>query len=312
MKKWMSKYSSQWILVGVIFLISCWLTVKTPYFLNGKNLMNILEANSYRLILALGMCCVIASGAIDLSVGSIISLSGIAMALCLKSGISVGVSILLGILVGGILGAVNGAIIHVTKINAFIITLATGSIYRGISLMITKGIPITKFDKKFLFFGTGKFMGIEISVLFGGLLILLFLPLIFHTRWGQYVQSLGGNKDALERAGVRSGVYRISVHIVMGVMAALVALIITARLNSAEANAGLNMELDAIAAVVMGGTRMSGGNASVLGTAAAVLLLGLVRNGLTVMSISSFYQQFITGLLLLAAVLFSELRSKGR
>ncbi len=304
MKKWMSKYSSQWILVGVIFLIGFWLTVQTPYFLNGKNLMNILEANSYRLILALGMCCVIASGAIDLSAGAMISLSGIVMALCLKSGISVGMTIFLGIFLGSVLGAVNGIIIHFTKINAFIITLATGSIYRGISLMITKGIPITKFDQDFLFFGTGKLLGVQISVLFGGLLVILFLPLMFHTKWGQYIQSLGGSKEALERAGVRSGVYRITVHMVMGMMAAVVALVITARLNSAEANAGLNMELDAIAAVVMGGTRMSGGNASVLGTAAAVLLLGLVRNGLTVMSVSSFYQQFVTGLLLLAAVFY--------
>ena len=309
MKKWMAKYSPQLILVGVILLIGGWLTLQTPYFLNGKNLMNLLEANSYRLILALGMAGVIASGAIDLSAGAMVSLSGVFMALCMKSFVPAGAAAVLGIFLGSVLGAVNGIIIHFTKINAFIITLATATIYRGISLMITKGIPITKFDQGFLFFGTGKFMGIEVSVWFGFFLILLFVPLMFHTKWGQYIQSLGGNKDALERAGVRSGIYRISVHMVMGMMAAVVAVIITARLNSAEANAGLSMELDAIAAVAMGGTLMSGGRVSIMGTAAAVLLLGLVRNGLTVMSVSSFYQQFVTGILLLAAILFSELRS---
>lgn len=309
MKKWMAKYSSQLILVGVILLIGGWLTAQTPYFLNGKNLMNLLEANSYRLILALGMAGVIASGAIDLSAGAMVSLSGVFMALSMKSGVPVGVTAALGIFLGSILGAINGIIIHFTKINAFIITLATATIYRGISLMITKGIPITKFDRFFLFFGTGKFMGVEVSVWFGFFLTLLFVPLMFHTKWGQYIQSLGGNKDALERAGVCSGIYRISIHMVMGMMAAVVAVIITARLNSAEANAGLSMELDAIAAVAMGGTLMSGGRVSIMGTAAAVLLLGLVRNGLTVMSVSSFYQQFVTGILLLAAILFSELRS---
>ena len=156
--------------------------------------------------------------------------------------------------------------------------------------------------------GIGRIGEFQFPVLFALTLILLSSPLMFHVKWGNYVQALGGSETALKRSGVRTGFYRISVHVFLGITAAVTAVIITARLNSAEPNAGMNMELDAITAVIMGGTPIRGGNASIAGTVPAVLILGIIRNGLTLLSVSSDFQQWVTGFLLLASVLISEIR----
>ena len=308
MKKWMSKYSQQLFLSAVLLIICAVLAGKSEYFFTWKNIRNILEAASYRMILAVGMSFVIASGVMDLSAGSIVSLCGVLTALALHGGIEIWAAVLTGIAAGGLMGALNGALIHCTGINFFVLTLASGGMLRGISLMITDGKPITKFGKAFMQLGIGRIGEFQFPVLFALTLILLSSPLMFHVKWGNYVQALGGSETALKRSGVRTGFYRISVHVFLGITAAVTAVIITARLNSAEPNAGMNMELDAITAVIMGGTPIRGGNASIAGTVLAVLILGIIRNGLTLLSVSSDFQQWVTGFLLLASVLISEIR----
>ena len=309
-KSFIAKHSSLVLMIFLIISLSILLGYKSEHFLTLKNLINILEANSYKLILAIGMTFIISSGAIDLSVGSIISLSAIIMALSMKNGASDPVGIIVALFSGAALGAFNGSIIHFSGINPMITTLATASIYRGLSLIITKGIPITKFEKSFLSIGSGELFGAEPSVTIAIIILVTAIPVMYKMKWGHYLRTMGSNHSALIRMGVSTGRYRISSYIYMGVMAAIVGIIITARLNSAEANAGLSMEMDAIAAVIMGGTPLHGGRAALGGTVAAVLLLGIIRNGLTVMSISSFYQQFITGTILLIAVLVTEYRIK--
>ena len=172
--------------------------------------------------------------------------------------------------------------------------------------------------------GTGNIVGVAAAILAGGpgavfwmwvmalLVLLLSIPLLYKMRWGHYITTLGGNPVALRRCGVRTGAWRISTFAVMGFLAALAGIIISARLNSAEPNAGLNMEMDAITAVILGGTPLHGGSAALAGTAVAVLLLGTIRNGLTLMSVSSYYQQFITGAILLCAVVTAEIRERRR
>ena len=312
-KKLTNKYSQQFFLLMTMLFIGLILSVKSEYFLTWMNIRNILEANSYRLILALGMTLVIASGVMDLSAGSVVSLCGVVVAVLLHAGVPIPCSVLLGIAAGMLMGAVNGLLIHYTGINFFIITLAISGMLRGISLMITDGKPITKFGKEFMYLGIGRIGEIQLSVVLAICLTAIAFPFMYHTKWGNYIQALGGNKDALAKAGIRVGTYRVMVHMLLGATAAMAAVIITARLNSAEPNAGMNMELDAITAVVMGGTAISGGKASVMGTVLAVLILGIIRNGLTLMSISSDYQQWITGFMLLASVLISEVRvRRGR
>ena len=310
MKKKLLKHITPLMLLAICFLIMAFLSIKTQSFFSWKNVVNILEANSYRLILAVGMMLIISSGAIDLSVGSIISVSAIFMAKALKAELPVPVCISIGILTGALLGALNGAAIHYSRINPFIITLATSYMYRGLSLIITGGIPITKLPQTFRTFGCGDIFGMESGVTMAAVIAVLIIPLFYYMRWGSYLRTMGGNPQALHRTGVKVSVYRISSYMLMGILAAVVGIIITARLNSAEPNAGMNMEMDAICAVIMGGTSLHGGDGSLLGTVIAVFLMGLIRNGLTIMSISPYYQQFITGGILLIAVVIAEIRSR--
>ncbi len=309
-KKWCARQSAPLLLIAVCLGMMVILSIETQSFFSLKNVVNILEANSYRLILACGMICVISSGAIDLSIGSILSFSAICMASVLQAGAPSWAGILLALAAGTAMGAINGALVHITRINAFIITLATSFMYRGLSLIVTQGIPITKLPQDFRDFGCGDIFGMESGVTMAFVVILLLIPLFYRMRWGHYVTALGGNPEALKRSGVATGRYRVSAFALMGLLSALAGIIITARLNSAEANAGLNMEMDAICAVIMGGTALHGGSGSLLGTVIAVFLLGLIRNGLTIMSVSSYYQQFITGAILLCAVVVAELRER--
>ena len=310
MKTKLSRYSSVLFLLLFCLLLSAYLGFNTSFFFTWKNLVNILEAISYRTILAVGMTFIIASGAIDLSVGSILSLSSIVMALCLKGGLPTAAAILIGIAAGGVLGGINGTLVHITRINALIITLATSFLYRGLSLILTRGTPITKFPDAFRTFGYGDIFGMESGVTMALILLVLAFPLMYRMRCCHYIQSRGSNPEALKRCGVKTAPYRIGCFAAMGMLAALAGVIITARLNSAEPNAGLDMEMDAITAVIMGGTPLSGGTASLFGTAVAVFLLGLIRNGLTLLSVPSFYQQFTTGALLLFAVITAELKER--
>lgn len=295
-------------LLIAILCLSLFLSLSTESFATSKSLINLLEANSYRLILALGMLMVISSGGIDLSQGSIISLSAILAALGMKQGLPVSFCVLIAIVSGALLGALNGLLINLTKLDAFILTLATSFMYRGLSLILTRGIPLTLLPADFRNFAAGDFLGMETGVGFALLLLLILIPIYRFMPWGHYLRSLGGNAQALARSGVSVGAYRISAYAFSGFTAALAGLIISARLNSAEANAGMNMQVHAICAVVMGGTPLEGGRGSLLGTFLAVILLGLVRQGLTILSISAYYQEFITGGLLLAALIFAELR----
>lgn len=295
-------------LAAALLLLCLFLGSRTPYFLTLNNMVNICEAGSYGLILALGMTFIIAAGAIDLSVGSILSLSAILAALAIKAGLPVWTGCLIGVAAGSALGAVNGILFHLTRISPLIVTLATAALFRGLALIITRGVPVSLFPREFLFLGSGNIAGLEPAVWLALLLTALAFPLMRLTRFGHYVKSLGGNPVALERCGVRTGIYRTAMFGLAGGLAALVGLIMAARLNAAEVNAGLGMELFAISAVLVGGTPLTGGRASLAGTVLAVALLTVIRNGLTILAIPSYYQEFLTGAVLLAAVLFAELR----
>lgn len=312
MKRFFRRNVALCLLIGFCLLLGVFLSIRTGRFFTVRNLVNILEANSFRLLLAVGMTFIIAAGGIDLSVGSMLSLSAIITALLLKGNTPVWAAVLSGLLFGTLLGITNGLLVHYTGINSFIITLGTSFLYRGLALIITLGIPISKLPAAYRTFGCGDIFQMESGVYMALLVLLISFPLLYRMRWGHYITTLGGNPLALRRCGVRTGFWRVSTFAVMGFLASLAGIIISARLNSAEPNAGLNMEMDAITAVIMGGTPLHGGSAALAGTAVAVLLLGEIRNGLTLMSVSSQYQQFITGAILLCAVISAELRERRR
>ena len=310
LKRFVDRNIAPLLLLCFCGIMAAFLSVRTNSFFSVKNAVNILEANSYRMLLAVGMMCIISSGAIDLSVGSMLSFSAICMAKALKAELPVGLCVGVALLMGASMGALNGVLMHVTRINAFIITLATSYMYRGLSLIATQGIPITKLPQAFRDFGCGDIFGMESGVTRALMAVIVLIPIFYFMRWGSYVMSLGSNPEALKRSGVKIWKYRVSAFALMGLLSSVAGVIVTARLNSAEANAGLNMEMEAICAVIMGGTALHGGKGSLPGTVIAVILLGLIRNGLTVMSVSSYYQQFVTGALLLIAVVTAELRER--
>lgn len=303
-------FSSSLIMLIVIVLLSIFLSFRSPFFFKKNNIFNIVEASSYKLIMASAMTFVISMGGIDLSIGSVLSLSGIVLATCLTSGIGVFGSIIICLISGFLMGGFNGVIIEKTKLNPLIITLATSWIYRGIALIATKGIPISKLGKDFISVGNGDIFNTKTGVIFAIIFVLASFPLLNRCKWGHYIKSIGANELSIKRTGVNVGLYKICTYIFMGVSASLASIIITAKLNCAEPNAGLSMEFDIITAVIMGGTPLTGGKSSLFGTTLAVFLLSIIRNGLTILSVSPFYQQLITGFILLTAVVITEVKKR--
>jgi len=296
----------QLLLILLILIMAFFLSITSPFFLTWDNFRNIFDHSALYIILALGMTFVISSGGIDLSVGAVTALSGVCMAVAMQSGLGVGISILSGVAAGALVGAANGCIISLFKINPFIVTLAFMSLVRGLALVITGGIPIYGFPRAFTWWGSGHIGPLNPPMLLAAFLTVLAALVLNMSRFGYYTLALGGNEEALRRSGVSINLYKIMVYLLCGATAALGGLVVTARLNTAEPLAGWMLELDSIAAVVLGGTGMKGGKGSIAGTVIACLLLGMLRNGLVILSIPSYYQYLLIGVIILSAVIFAE------
>ncbi len=309
-RRGIGKYHSQLLLAGVLLLLMVLLSFVSEYFFAWKNFYNILDQSAVYLILSVGMTFVIASGGVDLSVGSLAGLGGVIMAVLMKAGMDVPGAILAGMGVCVLTGIANGALISFMRINAFIVTLVTMIISRGMALILTGGVSIYGFDKNFKWFGTGDMGPVNAPIVIALVLALAGMMLLRHTLWGKYTLALGANDEALRRAGVKTGLYRTSIYAFSGFCAAVAGLIMTARLGSAAPLAGQNYEMDAIAAAVLGGASMSGGKGTVLGTLIACLILAVMRNGLTLLAVPTYYQQVVTGLIILAAIMTAEIRNR--
>lgn len=307
---WNEQFSQ--ILLGLtIIVLAVLLDRASPFFMTWDNWRNILDQSALLVIISVGMTFVICTGGIDLSVGAITALSGVCMALAMHAGLTVEVSILLGLGAGAVVGLFNGLLVSLLNISPFIVTLTAMSVTRGIALILTKGIPIYGFSRSFTWWGSGHIGPVNPPILSALLLALLGAFVLNSTKLGYYTLALGGNEEALRRSGVANKFYKTVVYTISGLTAAIGGLVVTARLNTAEPLAGWMLELDAIAAVVLGGTDMKGGRGSITGTVMACLLLGMLRNGLTILNIPSYYQQLTTGLIILVAVVISELRPRN-
>ena len=286
-------------LVGLGALLS----VLTPDFLTVSNLLNVLQQTSINAVIAIGMTFVILSAGIDLSVGSLVALSGVALAFALQAGAPIPLAILAGLAAGGAAGLVNGLLITRGKLPPFIATLGMMSVARGITLFWTDGRPVSGFDAAFRSLATGKVLMIPAPVLLTALLYLGAHFLLNRTRFGLYVYAIGGNEEATRLSGVAVRMHKTMVYVLAGLMSAVASVILTARLNSAQPIAGMMYELDAIAATVIGGTSLLGGSGTIGGTLIGALVMGVLRNGLNLLGISSFLQQVVIGLVIIAAVL---------
>ena len=291
-----------------LLLIVAIITVINPSFMTSTNILNVLRQVSISALIAFGMTFVILTGGIDLSVGSTLALTGAVAATMLASGMDPILTILAALLLGAILGAINGVIIAKGKVAPFIATLATMTIYRGLTLVYTEGRPVSGLGDSISFqmMGKGYFLGIPVPVV---TMILAFLALWFilhKTTFGRRIYAVGGNEGASRLSGINTDRVKIMVYSLTGMLASLSAIILTSRLNSAQPTAGTSYELDAIAAVVLGGTSLTGGKGWIFGTLVGALIIGVLNNGLNLIGVSSFFQQVVKGVVILIAVLIDR------
>ena len=300
------KYKS---LVGLLLLIFI-VSMLSPSFLSSRNILNILRQTSVNAIIAAGMTFVILTGGIDLSVGSVLALSGAFTASLLASGQSIIVAIIASILCGAVVGFLNGVVISKGKLQPFIATLATMTILRGVTLVFTDGKPITlgsdTLAMKFGQIGGGSIFTIPSPVIITILVFILCYFILNHTKMGRYTYALGGNEEATKLSGINTDKIKIWVYTVSGILSAIAGIIITSRLYSAQPTAGTGYELDAIAAVVLGGTKLTGGKGKISGTIIGALIIGVLSNSLNILDVSSYYQMMVKGIVILIAVLLDR------
>lgn len=303
-KKFLKKTKEYPAIVGFVGLV-IFFSLLSDRFMTLSNFTNVLRQVSIQAIIAFGMTLVIISGGIDLSVGSVFALSAILMASVVKNG-SVFLGVLTALLVGAFLGAINGFIIAKGKIQPFIVTLATMAIARSLTLVYSEGMPITGFPQSFRVIGRGEFTGIPVPVMIMFAIFGVIFYISNYTKLGLYTYAIGGNETAAKLSGVKVDIYKIIIYMISGLLAATSAIILTSRLNSAQPTFGTGYELDAIAAVVLGGASLSGGKGTVVGTLFGALIMGILNNGLNLLNVSPFYQQGVKGIVILIAVLLER------
>ncbi|MEB7787783.1 ribose ABC transporter permease [Staphylococcus equorum] len=293
--------------IGLILLVII-ISALNSAFLEPSNLFNLLRQVSINGLIAFGMTFVILTGGIDLSVGSTLALSSAMVAILMVSGVDSIIALLLGCIFGAVLGAVNDLLITLGKMAPFIATLATMTVFRGLTLVITDGNPITNLNGSYAFqlFGRGYFLGIPVPAVTMFVTFIILYILLHKTVFGRQTYAMGGNEKAAFISGIKVNKLKIMIYSLAGLMSAMAGAILTSRLNSAQPTAGMSYELDAIAAVVLGGTSLTGGKGRILGTLIGVLIIGVLNNGLNLLGVSSFYQQVVKGVVIIIAVLIDR------
>ena len=310
-KKDMAKILRQFGLIFVALFIVVLMSFLSPVFMTSQNITNILRQISLNGILSIGMSFVILTGGIDLSVGSVIAITGVISGSIMDTGGNWFVACIVALLCSLICGAINGWLISYVEFQPFIATLSTMTIGRGIALAYSDGKPYTISDPSFINIGQGYVLGIPIPIILLLIFCIAGLVILNMTTFGRYVFAIGGNKNAAKLSGVRTRRIQLAVYVLSSVCAWMVGLILAARISSGQPTAGESYEMDAIAATAIGGTSMSGGIGSLTGTICGFILLGLLNNSMNLMNINSFYQQIVKGCLIILAV-FLDMKSKGK
>ncbi|WP_217519434.1 ribose ABC transporter permease [Vibrio metschnikovii] len=307
-KKWFSKawLIEQKSLIALLFLVVVVSFLNSNFF-TVDNILNILRQTSVNAIIAVGMTLVILTAGIDLSVGSVLALCGAFAASLIALEVPVMVAVPTALLAGAALGGISGIIIAKGKVQAFIATLVTMTLLRGVTMVYTDGRPIstgfTDTADAFAWFGTGYALGIPVPV---WMMVVVFAAawyLLNHTRFGRYIYAMGGNESAARLSGINVDRVKIGVYAICGLLSALAGIIVTSRLSSAQPTAGMGYELDAIAAVVLGGTSLMGGKGRIMGTLIGALIIGFLNNALNLLDVTSYYQMIAKAAVILLAVL---------
>ncbi|NDL64853.1 ribose ABC transporter permease [Acerihabitans arboris] len=309
-KAWLLEQKS---LIALLVLIAVVSSMSSNFF-TLNNLFNILQQTSVNAIMAVGMTLVILTAGIDLSVGSLLALTGAVAASVVGLEMNVLAAVATSLALGAAIGAVTGLIVAKGKVQAFIATLVMMLLLRGITMVYTNGSPVnTGFSDAadaFGWFGIGRPLGVPTPVWIMAVVFLAAWYMLHHTRLGRYIYALGGNEAATRLSGISVDRVKIIVYALCGLLASLAGVIEVARLSSAQPTAGTGYELDAIAAVVLGGTSLSGGKGRIMGTLIGALILGFLNNGLNLLSVSSYYQMIVKAVVILLAVLVDNKSSK--
>jgi inositol transport system permease protein len=297
------------IVFGIICLI---ISLITPQFLTVSNWTIIVTQVSINALLAFGVTFVIITGGIDLSLGSIVAVTGVTSAmLAHPDSYPVLIPILMGLLAGLLMGAFNGFIITKSKIAPFIVTLGTMTIGRGLALILSDGRPVSNLSDSFNYLGSGTVLGIPVLILIFIFVFAICSIILSKTILGRYIYAIGGNEQAARASGINIDRVKLSVYSISGLLAGLAGILLASRITTGQPNAGAGFELDAIAAVVIGGTSTTGGRGSMAGTLIGVLLIGVINNGLDLLNVTSYYQQVVMGIIIIGAVVLDSLNQKS-
>jgi ribose transport system permease protein len=304
-----------------LFLLCLIISILSDKFLTTNNLWNVLRQISVNVCISVGMTLVVLMAGIDLSVGSILAFTSAVCAGLLKNGIAIESldmfigftvtgGVLSAILIGLALGLFNGWVITKFSLPPFVATLAMLTIARGATMLYTQGIPISNLGPNFEFIGSGWFLSIPVPVWISFVMVFAVLFITKKTAFGRYIYAIGGNEKAAFLSGINISRVKLAVYGIAGMMAAVGGVLVTSRLNSAQPNAGASYELDSIAAVVIGGTSLSGGVGTVTGTVIGAVIIGVLNNGLVLLNVSPFWQQVVKGLVILLAVIIDKKSKK--
>lgn len=290
-----------WMLLAVCVILA----IASPVFATSANLLNVALATSVTALLAAGQTFVIILAEIDLSVGAILGFSAAITAMVLRHHSTI-TGIVVGLAVGAAAGLVNGLLVTKTRMPSFIATLATLSILSGLALQLTQGNPVSVTDYNFQNIGQARIAGIPTPVWIMIVVFVIFGILLARTRFGRYAYATGDNAEAAKLSGISVDRVKILAFVISGALAALAGFIVTARLSTAEPTAGTGLELEAIAAVIIGGTSLAGGRGDLLGTIVGALILGVIDNGMNLLNVNPFLQDVVKGLVILFAVLLDR------
>ncbi len=287
-----------------------WLSAN-PRFLTVSNLTSVLLQAAVYVIMALGMSFVLMTGGIDLSQGSLLALTGVVAAYIVENQGSVLLAILASILVGALVGVVNGSVISRLSIPPFIMTLSTMYLCRGLTLVITQASPISISSDTFRWIGSGDFLGIPVPVIIFVTAAIIGQFILSYTATGRYILAVGSNREAARLSGIKTRWNECKVYIISGIMVAIAGVVYVARLGAAQANAGQSYEMEAVAASVLGGTSVLGGEGNIVGTVLGAIVVAIIRNAIVLLEVSTYYQQMITGAVILLAVIV-DVQRKAR
>ncbi len=308
-----SRYAIIFALLALAIIIS----ILTPRFILPQNLLNVGMQISINAIISVGMTCVILTGGIDLSVGSTAALSGLLAAIFIKKTmfdstfIMTSTALLISLGIGLVCGLFNGVAVSKFQVTPFITTLATLSIIRGVCFLLTNSKPIFGLPDTIAWIGQGYARAVPIAVIVMLIIILFMSILLRKTRTGRYVYAVGSNEEVARLSGIDTTRIKVFVYTISGILSALGGFILMSRLQTGQPNAAVGYELQAIAATVVGGTKLSGGKGSVTGTLIGALIIGVLNNGMSLLQISSYWQSVFTGVVILGAVAFNELASRS-